>query len=341
MDESKLRQFVQLESAVFVIATAFLSWLIYRFFMRSIAPHRHRNLSRLFSNLFFHSILALGFFALYMTTQYVPTSPFDAFLGRISSYVGLLTLVWGLNVLIKTSRIFAFEYLFLKHMREGVPLLLVNLLTLMLSGVLIAWVLNQVFNIQLAPVLATSAVFSLVLGLALQDTLGNLFAGVALQFDKPFDLGDWIEVQYDTQKFIGMVSEISWRATVLIGFLEEVQTIPNRTISSAHITNYSGRVRPVLRSQVFRIGFQQDSEKVKSVLLDSIKKVPGVRQDPRPVALVIETTESFATYKLIYSLDDFSTLFITGDKVIRSALDALNVAGIPLAPNRLELVAKN
>lgn len=64
--------------------------------------------------------------------------------------------------------------------------------------------------------------FSLILGLALQDTLGNLFAGVALQLDKPYEIGDWIEISPRAQVWVGQVEEISWRATTMIGLFDEL-----------------------------------------------------------------------------------------------------------------------
>lgn len=337
MNQNRISQLVNVEGAIFVLSLAVVSWIIYKVFLRSVAPHRHKNLGRLFSNLLRHALVANTMLAFYELGTYSLSAQQFPFLFRMLPYLGFFCLVWNLTVFVKTCRIFAFEYLFLKHMRAGVPLLIVNLVSLLLSGILAAWVMNQVFEIQLAPVLATSAVFSLVLGLALQDTLGNLFAGVALQLDKPFDLGDWIEVHHDKQIWVGMVSEISWRATVLIGFLEEVQSIPNRVIAQAQISNYSGRVRPVLRSQMFRVGFGQDSVAVKKTLLESIRSIPGVRRDPQPIVIIVETTDSWATYKLVYSIDDFGAMFIIGDRVISEGLNALKQANIEIAPQRLEL----
>ena len=90
-------------------------------------------------------------------------------------------------------------------MRAGVPVLLVNLFSLLLSAVIGFWMMTGIFEFNLAPLLATSAVFSIVLGLALQDTLGNLFAGVALQLDKPYEMGAAIEVTTSSQKWVGQV----------------------------------------------------------------------------------------------------------------------------------------
>ena len=163
-------------------------------------------------------------------------------------------------------------------MRVAVPVLLVNLFTLLLSMVLGGWIVTDIFNVRLAPLLATSAIFSLVLGLALQDTLGNLFSGVAMQFDKPYEIGDWVEIQTGgTQKWVGQIEEISWRATVLIGFAEELITIPNRVISQSEISNFTRKGKPIIRSQVFRIAFGEDQVKVRR---GDAGRRARVRRDP-------------------------------------------------------------
>ena len=104
---------------------------------------------------------------------------------RVIAYLELGALIWSAIVFIKVTRILVFEYLYLSHMTVEFPLLLVNMFTLLLSIAVATWFAAEIFGVRLTPLLATSAVFSLVLGLALQDTLGNLFSGIALQFDPP------------------------------------------------------------------------------------------------------------------------------------------------------------
>src|SRR5262249_47572296 len=80
--------------------------------------------------------------------------------------------------------------------------------------------------------LTTSALLTAVIGLSLQETLGNLFAGLAIQMQRPFDVDDWI--QFDTDpKHIGRVIEINWRATKVLT-LDEVEVIvPNATLAKS------------------------------------------------------------------------------------------------------------
>ena len=83
--------------------------------------------------------------------------------------------------------------------------------------------------------LTTSAVGAVVVGFALQDTLGNLFAGLAIQIEKPFRVGHWIQVG-DRE---GQVQEITWRATKLRTKAGEFLIVPNSVISKEPVLNYS------------------------------------------------------------------------------------------------------
>jgi small-conductance mechanosensitive channel len=84
-------------------------------------------------------------------------------------------------------------------------------------------------------ILATTAVGAVVLGFALQDTLGNLFAGLAIQIEKPFRVGHWVHLAGKD----GLVSEITWRATKMRTKGGNFVIVPNSTLSRETIINYS------------------------------------------------------------------------------------------------------
>ena len=88
--------------------------------------------------------------------------------------------------------------------------------------------------------LTTSAVGAVVIGFALQDTLGNMFSGLAIQVEKPFRVGHWITVG----PYEGIVSEVTWRATKLRTKAGNLVILPNSFISKEAITNYSEPTSP-------------------------------------------------------------------------------------------------
>ena len=335
----RIKSALQPEPAFLILSLVATSWLLYRFLLKEISPERHKNLRKLFRNLLLHALMASAMLSAYWMLDNV-LQPGERWF-RMVPNVGLIALVWNAIVFVKVFRIMVFEYLFFMNMRTGVPVLIVNLLTLLLSLLLVAWILAGVFNFHLAPLLATSAIFSIVVGLALQDTLGNLVAGVALQLDKPYSIGDWIEVSNGMTKYVGQVREISWRAVNLIGFTEETITIPNRVVAQAEVSNWSGKDRPFLRSQIYRIPYGQPLSKVREILLTTVAEVPGVRKIPAPLVLFLESTESWMQIKLVYSLQDYGGQYLMADQINTKVIEALAMGGVSLASQRLELVQKS
>src|SRR5262249_2242926 len=70
-------------------------------------------------------------------------------------------------------------------------------------------------GVEPSSLLTTSALITAVIGLALQDTLGNLVSGLALQMQRPFEVGDWVQFDQDARQ-VGQVTEVNWRATTLM-----------------------------------------------------------------------------------------------------------------------------
>ncbi|MES3037433.1 MAG: mechanosensitive ion channel family protein [Bdellovibrionota bacterium] len=312
------------------------AWLFYKVFLRDVSDERHRSLRQHHAILLRH-FLILSFSFLSFTLMYQEKVSIGAF-SRLIPYVALIAFVWGGIVFVRACRLLVLQYLFLTSMKAGVPLLLVNIFTLLVSVVLIFWGVSKAFGFQLAPLLATSAAFSIILGLALQDTLGNLFAGIALQLDKSFEIGDWVEIGVSgTQKVTGQVTEISWRSTLLVGFSDELITLPNKIMSQSQISNFSPEHTPIVRSQLFRFEYGVDIDKAKDILEKSACEISDVRGIPAPFSYVAETTENWIGMKIVYFIDSFGSQFMVGDKVLKKGIEALSRNGIKMAKNRLEI----
>jgi len=335
----RIADLVQLEPALIILIMVIGAWLGSRIFLNQLSIERRRNLKGLFNNLSYHLGFGLIVFFLYSALTRFPSEVLA--IERLTSYIGFVTVLSGAILFVKVCRILVFQYLFLSHMRVAFPVLLVNLFTLLLSLILGVWLGAEIFNLRLTPILATSAIFSLVLGLALQDTLGNLFAGVALQFDKPYEIGDWIEISNGSLKWVGRVHEISWRATVLISMTEESITIPNRLMSQGEISNFSTKFRSIIRSLLFRLPFGAPIDEVKSILISAAQKIPEVRSRPTPRVIISETNESWIGFKLVFNIDDYGAHFRISDRIYTEALAALQKNGIHLATHQIRLSQKD
>lgn len=308
-----------------------LAWSFYKFFLRDVNDERHRNLTAHFKNILRHYLILSSSFAVFTLMHQTGMS----WATKSLPYIAIFTLIWGMVVFVKTCRLIILQYLFLGSMRSGVPILIVNIFSLLLSLVLVIWTANQIFGFQIAPLLATSAAFSIILGLAIQDTLGNLFAGISLQIDHSFEIGDWVEITSGVQKSIGQVKEISWRATVLVGLSDEMVTIPNRFLASAQISNYSSSHQPIIRSQSYRVDHTVDSRLIRQCLLDSVKEIHMIHDYPPPSVLASECTDNGITYKLTYFIDDYGAQWRVADQVTDTVLKYLQANAIEISPSRI------
>ena len=331
----RIEYFIQLESFTVCIVGLLLGWIFYKLFLRRISEKRHATLSRRFRRTGFYIIVAACMAMFHWGILQATWT--DYFSLKIANYVGLLSFLILITVLIRLAQIYVYLYLFLANMSQGVPRLIANLFTLLFSTFVISWVAADVFGFNLATVLATSAIFTIVLGLALQDTLGNLFSGVALQIERPFNLGDWVEIHNADEKWVGQIQEITWRATSLMGFGDELMVIPNKTIAASQLMIFSERTKPARFNQLFRFKFDVDVMKAKSAILEGLQSVPEVLNDPEPRVLLMEVTESWVAMKVFYSIADYGRKYRVGDVVIAHVLESIKRKKLALATNTLNV----
>lgn len=329
LSPSRIADLVQVEPALLLGLLVVCVWLVRRLFLRDTSAARATMLDGITANLWRHAVGAAavlgGYFALDTWSER------SAVLEHAAPWAGLAGLVWGAVVTVKSARLGTVEMMFLRNPQRGVPMLFVDALSVVLSLVMAAWVASAVFNFQMAPLLATSAAASIVLGLALQDPLSNLFAGITLQFDKPFGIGDQVEIHQGAQKWSGQIVEVTWRATTLVGAADELISIPNRTVSQSQIVNYTARALPVSRALTLRFDLDVDREAVRETLREAALGAEGVEALPPPVVVFTEVAEHALVAKLVYAVRDHARAVVIADRVLSRGLDALAAAGIALA----------
>ncbi len=155
-------------------------------------------------------------------------------------------------------------------------------------------------KLDVTALVATSAVTSLVLGLALQPILGNFFAGLVISVEKPFRINDWIKVGEQE----GRVMAITWRTTHLRTRDNDNLVIPNGKLAEERVLNYY-YPHPVHREKV-KVGVTYDEPpyRVRRVLLDCASGVPGLLDKPAPDVLLLSFEPSAILYELRVWIDD-------------------------------------
>lgn len=334
LQTQKLYQVVDLESYLFLLLLGFSAFLFYRFLLKSVSQERHQNIQNHLRTLSTYYIsLTISFAAYFLLIQLADFS----WSLSLKPYFAFITFSIGAFCFVRTCHLLVLQYLFLGSMRTGVPLLIVNIFSLILSIVIGFWTVNNLFGVQLTPLLATSAAFSIILGLALQDTLGNLFAGISLQIDHTFEIGNWLEIMNGNNKIVGQVKELSWRSTVLVGFTDELIILPNKLVASSQVSNFSPDTGPIIRSQTFKFPHSVAIPTVISLLETAASQISEVRAQPAPLAFVLESNEHFVAVKLVYYIDSYGRQFLIGDKVITTSLELLRKNNIQTARPILRL----
>jgi small-conductance mechanosensitive channel len=148
--------------------------------------------------------------------------------------IGLVKLLWWLHLawaLIGFVRI----YLVFERRPREARLLQDLVVGVVYAGMLLS-ILAFVFAVPVGTLIATSGVFAIILGLALQNTLSDLFSGIALNLGRPYVLGDWIVLSDGTE---GRVVETNWRSTHLLTLAHNVVALPNSFLAKLGVTNVS------------------------------------------------------------------------------------------------------
>lgn len=155
-----------------------------------------------------------------------------------------------------------------------------------------------VFNEQL---LTTSAVGAVVVGFALQDTLGNTFAGLAIQSERPFKAGHWIRVG----NFEGRVAEITWRATRLRTKSGNFIIVPNNIIAKEAIVNYSEPAVPTRLELDVGVSYGASPVAVKQAMREAMAQSRYVLTSPAPDVLLTSFDASSINYRAQFWIDNY------------------------------------
>jgi small-conductance mechanosensitive channel len=159
-----------------------------------------------------------------------------------------------------------------------------------------------VTGVNIAPVIATSTVVTVVIGLALQDTLGNLFAGLAMSMDRPFKIGDWVFVD----NLEGCVVHIGWRSTHLQTLTRDIVVIPNSVLGRTRVQNFYAPTKIHGRNQEIIVALHAMPEEVEQAVQMALTKVENILRTPAHSVWFVQTTPLFHRYIVRFYIDDFS-----------------------------------
>ena len=204
-----------------------------------------------------------------------------------------VALVLSLGFLIaRGCLIVIFDWVLIRRVGVTPPRLVREVVALVVYLVL-GIILLRTLDVEITGLIATSAILTVVVGLALQQTLGNLLAGLALAWEQRLSIGTWVE--FDGQ--IGIIEQTGWRSLVMRTRLGERLLVPNSDIGSARVTILGTGEQPAAIAVRLGVAYRVPPDAAKEVFRQVATDIPGVLSNPPPRILTVEFADSAVVYE--------------------------------------------
>ena len=197
-------------------------------------------------------------------------------------------------------------------------------------------------GIELFGVLASLAVFSLIIGLAMQQTLGNIVNSFMLALDQPFEVGDRIEVEGK----MGSVVSVGILSTKILTHEENLVVIPNNSLVNSTVINHArgggdGVGRRISLVQDIGVGYDEDISHVKYTVLQLMRECPYVLSKPEPRVLLIELGDFAKVFRMYGWVEDYSDEYVARDWLLKNIDEQFKSEGIEIPfPTSVEISGK-
>ena len=205
---------------------------------------------------------------------------------------------------------------------------LIPFLKRILKAIVIILSVIFVFNawkINISPLLATAGIAGIAVGLAVKDSLSNILGGLQLVLDKTFKVGDKVQLESGE---LGVIMDVGLRSTKLRTYDNEVIYIPNGYLANTKIKNFTEPDLSIRASVSFGVEYGSDTKKVQKVVLEAIKKIENVIEQPEPVVLFLEMSDFSLDFVARAWVESYTDAYSTKLKMTDEIYNALNRANI-------------
>lgn len=222
-----------------------------------------------------------------------------------------------------------FDFALRFRRRYEAPTLVRNIFTLLAFTILFVLTFKYVYpDYDLGALFTTSAIFGVIIGLALQDTLGNFFAGISLHADRPFQVGDVIVV--GQQKHTGVVESITWRAIKIRTFQNHIVLVANSTAAREAI-EVAPRDNLNARIVTFSTIYTDSPAKTIHVVREAVRDADNVSDKITPIVRIRGLGDSSIDWEIKYWLDDYAKYNDTDALVRQRVWYTLRRSGLTFA----------
>jgi small-conductance mechanosensitive channel/CRP-like cAMP-binding protein len=189
-------------------------------------------------------------------------------------------------------------------------------------------IVSYVFDLPIQGLLATSGVVAIILGLALQSTLGDVFSGIVLSFSRPYRPGDWVNIDGGTD---GRVIELNWRATYLLTARRDLAIVPNSTIAKSKIVNVSSPSGLHGTAVTIQVEARTSPSTCSEILQHAIRNSRLIVATPSPTITIKTINAAYTEFEIAFFVEELASTVKAQNELFDFIYRHLAAAGIDLA----------
>lgn len=215
------------------------------------------------------------------------------------------------------------------------PSILANFIHAALLIATIPLIIKFVFERPIAGLVASSGLVTLIIGLAIRDMIADFFSGVAMNIERPYSIGDWVELE---PGLVGRVTELNWRSTRLVTQSHRTVIVPNNNLASRQFINYSLPQRRYRESLKIALNYTTDPERAENILTAAVMATPGLSDGADHNVRINSFTERGVVYEIRFWIDDLTKKVGLRHRLAGNVLRYLHQAGVPIPYGQQEVV---
>jgi small-conductance mechanosensitive channel/CRP-like cAMP-binding protein len=242
-------------------------------------------------------------------------------------FVGTLEVFWWLGAAWVTFGFLRAFVVLGQQPRESK--LVQDLLAALIYTAAVFAIIADVFDLPVRGLLATSGAVAIIIGLALQSSLGDVFSGIVLNIERPYRVGDWIILDDSVQ---GKVIETNWRATHILTGNQDVAIIPNSVIAKSKLVNCSTPTKIHGTSIRIKLAPSLTPAAGRNLLKEVLLSSTHILRAPEPTVTIKDVSAEMIDFELSYSVTDVGAVDQAQNELFDRVYRAAAAAGAAFAP---------
>jgi len=306
-----------------------ITYIILRIIFKRIGGKKKSFTKHLFKKLGLPIFLVIFLVGLYSSLQQLIM--LEKFHQEINGIFFIIITLLIAAIIARIGNIALGTFLKMKRGLERTPNLISTFFSIIIYIIGVVIILGY-FQLDITPLIAGVGVGALAIGLALQSTLANFFAGLHIISDQPIRVGDFIELDKDNA---GFVEDIGWRSTRIKTMTDNLIIVPNGKLADSIILNYSLPKQDMIIWVPCGVAYESDLQKVEEVTLEVAREIqqnyPGAFKDFEPLFRFREFGESNIDFIAILRVEESTKRFVVKNEFIKKLKKRFDQEGIEIS----------